>query len=151
MLEQHAKAFPNLKAPYEWMLDNAKVVKIHSYKEHPEVKKSVEVFLTHNEVAMKACYSNAFSMASVAENFRYVLGQAPSIIPIDHAWNSFEGFHFDLTNEIVHQGKAFAPEYVMFKDFESDEVYTIMRSMQDMIPDIWIWLNLQRRKSNQNQ
>lgn len=138
----HMNAFPALKTPYEWMMDNAKVVKIHSYKEHPEVTRAVELFLTYNKIHMKACYSNSYAMASMSDDFKYVLGQAPSIIPIDHAWNSYGEFHFDLTNEVLHDGKAFEPEYVMFKDFLADEVFDIMQhSGADIIPDIWFYLN----------
>ena len=151
MLQNHVEASPQLKTPYQWMMDNAKVVKINSYKEHPLVKKSVETFLEHNEVHIKACYANAYAMASMTDDFRYVLGQAPSLIPIDHAWNSYGEFHFDLTNEIVHKNQAFLPEYVMFKDFKSDEVYELMRETADLVPDIWIYLNAQRRKSDETR
>jgi hypothetical protein len=149
MLKNQVDTFPTLKQPYEWMLDNAKVVKIQSYKDHSYVNKAVETFLGHNEIYVKACYSNAYAMSSMQDDFKYVLGQAPSLIPVDHAWNSYEDFHFDLTNEILHNGKAFEPEYVMFKDFTSDEVYELMQECADIVPDIWIYMNHQRRQSDE--
>ena len=88
-------------------------------------------------------------MSSMQDDFKYVLGQAPSLIPVDHAWNSYEDFHFDLTNEVLHKGAAFEPEYVMFKDFTSDEVYELMQECADIVPDIWIYMNHQRRQSDE--
>lgn len=86
---------------FQYQLERYQPIKIHSYKEHPEVKKVVEQFLEGFTPQIKDCYRTAAFLVGFDHRFKYVCGYTHYMIPIDHAWNSFGDFHFDLTAELA--------------------------------------------------
>ena len=81
-----------------------------SYKENKELKEIIDRFLrrNRNRISMKACYHNSALMMKADPRILYcegyiTLGMGGGI-PIEHAWNEFEGMHFDITSEILFEG-----------------------------------------------
>ncbi|MBS1983215.1 MAG: hypothetical protein JST16_03505 [Bdellovibrionales bacterium] len=90
------------------LADGEEVV-VESYREHPVVREIVESFLKKgNEIQLKGCFDNSLSLAQFDERVVCVEGyiQVHGLpTTIEHAWNCFEGFHFDLTAELALQRK----------------------------------------------
>ena len=101
---------------FEKQLESYKPVEIQSYTEHPEVKKIVEQFLKGFKPRPKGCYNNSTQLTLFDSRFNYELGHAFYLIPIEHAWNSYDGFHFDLTAEIAL--KSTFEEYGLIKTLD---------------------------------
>jgi hypothetical protein len=88
---------------YKWTLNRATPVEVKSYKEIPGLKEKVERALESFSPAPKECYRNAFLTSEAIEGVNYIEGYANSTIglPISHAFNEYNGYYFDLTNEEV--------------------------------------------------
>lgn len=86
----------------EWQLWEARSVKVSPISELPE---SIRGFiLSHTKHApprIKECFANAANLSLSNEYINYHEGLASSIIPVEHAWNSYKGIHFDITSEIA--------------------------------------------------
>lgn len=69
------------------------------------LSKSVnKVNLKHLKPKVKNCYLNALAVCIENENVEYVEGYIEVHgVPLDHAWNCYEGIHFDITQELLSQ------------------------------------------------
>ncbi len=83
---------------------------IPSYKENNELKEIIDKFLKKNKskISMKACFHNSALMMKADPRIAYcegytILNMAGGI-PIEHAWNSFGEFHFDITSDVMFNG-----------------------------------------------
>lgn len=108
---------------------------VSKYKENKELKDILDKFLrkNKNKVSMKACFHNAALMMKADPRILYCEGYITvnigGGIPIEHAWNSFEGFHFDITSEIVFDGDIGKGlnEYVeLYSSLDQEEVVKIV-------------------------
>lgn len=86
---------------WKWQAEVVRPVKCVSYKEIPGLRDKVEKFLESNELIIKECYYNSMKVVWDIPGTKYVEGIANLIIPIDHAWNYYNGYYFDLTAELV--------------------------------------------------
>lgn len=88
----------------EFDLSVAKEVIIKPYDENSDVKNIVDAFLKAGKsIKIQKCFDNSALLAQFDDRIQYVEGHAleKSNILIDHAWNSYGNFHFDLTAELA--------------------------------------------------
>jgi len=111
---------------------------ISSYKENKELKEIIDKFLKRNEskISMKACFHNSALMMKADPRIAYCEGYTTvnlgGGIPIEHAWNSFGGFHFDITSEIMFDGDIGkgSNEYIeLFISLDQDEVKKVVNGV----------------------
>lgn len=86
---------------WEWQAGVTKPVKCVSYRDIPGLEAKVDAFLESDTLVKKECYYNSIKAVWNIPGVEYVEGVANLIIPIDHAWNSYKGYYFDLTAELV--------------------------------------------------
>ena len=98
---------PFSRAFNNWQYEQCREVKIRSYKDHPEVHRRVDEFIkTCGEPEVKRCFENALALCMHDMSMLYVEGYCvlkhkDFLTPSQtHAWNCYDGFHFDLTTEI---------------------------------------------------
>lgn len=85
-------------------LSSGKEVIVRPYAENSDVKNIVEAFFSLGKsIAVQKCFDNSASLAQFDERIQYVEGHAleQSNFLIDHAWNCYGDFHFDLTAELA--------------------------------------------------
>jgi hypothetical protein len=86
----------------EWQLQEARPIEIKPISTLPDyIRGSILNYTNRHPPRIKECYSNAANLALQNENIIYHEGIAAGIIPIEHAWNSYRGIHFDITAEIA--------------------------------------------------
>ena len=122
----------NHKEVYDYLMDNILEIKVHSYRDHSEVKNTISN--SNVTLNIKECYNNS-ALISLGHDFNYELGTLLDIIPMDHAWNSFEDFHFDLTAEIVLD-KVFN-NYYSIKSFNIDDLNHYLTNIKNIPPMIY--------------
>lgn len=64
-------------------------------------------------IFLQRCYSNALKIALKFPEVEYVEGEilCGGIVPIIHAWNCYQGKHFDLTYEFNKNDSFLDPHY----------------------------------------
>jgi len=109
-----------------------------SYKENKELKEIIDKFLKKNKskISMKACFHNSALMMKADPRIVYCEGYIKlnigGGIPIEHAWNSFDGFYFDITSEIIFDGNIGqgSNEYIeLFTSSDQDEVKKVVNGV----------------------
>jgi hypothetical protein len=110
-----------IRASYMQTASNIKVV---SYKELPELTELIDHFLhtVQKELIPNRCHVIAMMLAQkYPDQIAYVEGYASSrwltteiMLPIQHAWNKWHNYYFDLSAEVVSQ--TFFNEYVMLTE-----------------------------------
>ena len=124
---------------FVWQKNISQEVKIVSYKDIPEIKKNVEMFLQFYRIKVKECFKNSYMVCSYIPKINYVEGMISVLgIPLDHAWNSYKGQYFDLTEEIVLKAleKSSKLEYLKILDMDLGTV-TEMAS-ETMVYDTYL-------------
>jgi len=114
---------------FKYQLNLYKNIKIQSYKDHPEVKKVVDSFLKGFTPRIKDCYRTSLMMAGFDHRFKYICGYTHYVIPIEHAWNSFGDFHFDLTAEL-----ALEKEFEEYGIIQTLKYSDVVEAMDDNLP-----------------
>ena len=77
-------------------------------------------------IQKKECFKNATLVSLTFPDVKYVEGQFECCgIPIDHAWNEYNGHYFDVTREVVLKDDI-SGEYVAFTECESSELLDIL-------------------------
>jgi len=108
---------------FKWKYNNSIDVHCKSYKSNNELKKIVEEFLKYNKLKQKECYYNAFKIVSFDSRIQYIDGFSDIYgIPIEHAWNCFNGIYFDLTREVVLDDNVESCNYTQIIKLNSGEV-----------------------------
>jgi len=104
-IQQYLKAVLQLhfgekqQAYFQWQLANSVVVPIVPTA---EVIPHLARRLGRLSPQIKLCYANAVKVCKLDPEIQYVLGYVDLYsIPIDHAWNSYRGKHFDVTQELL--------------------------------------------------
>ena len=104
-LEDFLKQYINISK------EEYKKYSISSYMGNPELKIIIDKFLKKNKdkVGLKACFQNALLMMKADPRIGYCEGymtynMGETALPIEHAWNSFNDFHFDITSELLFNG-----------------------------------------------
>lgn len=85
-------------------LSRGEEVIVRPYAENGDVKSIVEAFLSVGKsFAVQKCFDNSVLLAQFDERIQCVEGHAleQSSFLIDHAWNCYGDFHFDLTAELA--------------------------------------------------
>jgi hypothetical protein len=102
---------------------------VSSYKDNEELKTIVGKFRNKSKISMKACFHNAALMMKADPRIAYCEGYTSIGIgggfPIEHAWNSFGDFHFDMTSEMLFKGDLGKGhnEYIeLYKSYDQEEV-----------------------------
>jgi hypothetical protein len=119
-----------------WKSQVAKQVEVVPYKTLP-VAKEVDKALDAGriKVKQKQCYDNSFwTSFSVGSGINYCEGIASKFIPIDHAWNSYQGKYFDLTDEIALKDHKGFDEHVVLIELSSDEVLQFAQDLDHSGP-----------------
>lgn len=89
---------------YEWQRRSAIEVEIHS----PEsVISELTQEWARKKLRVKDCYKNAAQVMNLDPEIKYVEGimMLWNSIPIEHAWNSYKGKHFDATSHLWDPSK----------------------------------------------
>lgn len=94
-------SFDGQKDYWNWQAKASKSVRCISYKKIPVLRELVDEFLEGNEIKKNECYYNSIKVVWNIPGVEYIEGIADLIIPLDHAWNYYKGYYFDLTAEIV--------------------------------------------------
>jgi hypothetical protein len=103
-------------------------VSIRPYIEHPAVYEIVEAFCRLGKsVELGRCFDNSASLARFDERIQCVEGHAlaQSNMLIDHAWNCFGNFHFDLTSELALKAPFYgylASKYLNGMDLAAEDL-----------------------------
>jgi hypothetical protein len=84
------------------LIEKLESVKIISIYENNEIHKIVKDFLRFNEIIPKGCYQNSAKLSIHNQDVQYVEGFSNCVMPIEHAWNYYNGYYFDMTNEILN-------------------------------------------------
>lgn len=107
---------------YEWQKKHAELVKM-------EVPESVLPNCTpawmKKHIKIKGCYENATKVMNLDPEVKYVEGvfMMGGSIPINHAWNSYKGKHFDVTSTMW---KKTEDSYYMLVELDSKQVWKIL-------------------------
>jgi hypothetical protein len=105
-----------------WKSETATPVEIVPYASLPiasEVDSEIKRGIL--KIKMKQCYDNSFWTAVNVKEAMYCEGLASKYIPIDHAWNSYEGSAFDLTGEIALKDFGSFDEHAQLIELSKDE------------------------------
>lgn len=111
---------------------------VSSYKENKELKDILDKFLKRNKnkVSMKACFHNSALMMKADPRISYCEGyfslNMGGGLPIEHAWNSFEGFKFDITSELMFEGDIGkgTNEYIeLYTSSDQEEVKKVVNAV----------------------
>lgn len=109
---------------YRAMYDCAKEVKVVPCSEVFGVE-TVEKIKSLGLI-MKGCYKNATLIADAIEGVKYVEGQVMCGIPIDHAFNEYNGKYFDATLEFVLGEDVTEREYITVGEYDIDDVREVL-------------------------
>ena len=83
-----------------WRSKLQKVVSVESWRGYDDLSKVVLTFLSSNKIRANTCYDNAMKLSMSCPSIGYVLGRVTGDGQmIDHAWNIWNGIHFDITRE----------------------------------------------------
>lgn len=86
-----------------WQND-ANPVPVICYKDHPEIARLVTEFRKRMKPKVGHCYFNSAVMLWLQPDVRYECGFAYNGSEfIKHAWNSFRGIHFDVTDYVARR------------------------------------------------
>lgn len=98
---------------HEWEAKNVRRIKIGSYSKLGKITEALNRDLGANKFASikpKQCFDNALFACFANNEIHYVEGYIMIYgIPLEHAWNRWNGIDFDLTEEILNQEKV--PHY----------------------------------------
>ena|SRR5271157_1601383 len=83
---------------YRWETKMLEPVRVVSYKDIPGLRVPKAIL---SNLRIQGCYYNAYCTVKKIPGIRYVEGYLHDFITYPHAWNEFEGWHFDLTQEIL--------------------------------------------------
>jgi hypothetical protein len=115
----------------EWRRKNQRVVTIKSFKHCPELQQILGIKLPVIKPKPNTCYDNALRVCRVFPECRYVLGRVVGDgVTVDHAWNEWNGAHFDVTREV------FAPETIQifkWEAFVTLDAKTVLELSQDSL------------------
>lgn len=92
---------------FKFELANAKTVKIQSYKSDPKLEAEINAFLKQYKPKQKGCFETAAKCTVYSyTDIEYVEGFVSYMgLPIEHAFNCWNGIYFDLTSEILFDSK----------------------------------------------
>lgn len=93
------------RAFYQWQHDVTQEVDMHPL-ESLGMDPRINAAWVARRCEQKQCYKNASLVCQAAEGVEYVEGilMLYGQIPIDHAWNVYQGKHFDVTQEFILGG-----------------------------------------------
>lgn len=107
-----------------WKSQVAKPVEVVPYKTLPVAKEINDAIKQGRiKIKQKMCYDNSFwTSNTLRSGVNYCEGVASRFLPIDHAWNSYQGKYFDLTDEIALKDYDGFDEHVILLELSSNEV-----------------------------
>ena len=87
---------------YQWLLEQTKRVSLVSVREL-QAELGITAAWTKKHCKLKACYQNATRVCDLHPDVRYVEGilLVHGMVPTEHAWNSYQGVYFDVTDEFL--------------------------------------------------
>lgn len=119
----NSKTQPFVKAFYDWQIQNVTEQHITQIKNLPIANK-----LKHIEVKEHECFRNALYVSLADPTINYVEGFIEVHgLPIEHAWNSWNGHHFDLTQEKL---KQLDTEHIAVMELSSKEAASFAHKTQ---------------------
>lgn len=126
----------------DWQLKNGRLVEVHPYREYSAAfTEHMDVFLRRFQPRQKECYRNAFEVCCNFPEIKYVIGYACRYIPIVHAWNSFHGFHFDLTGELALKNQFDAHIAIVELDIEELSEFVTDEKEGGCLPELTSYFN----------
>ena len=126
-----------------------------SYKFLPHiVVKSVDSII--DRIQPNSCYKNAFYASAIDYRTNYVLGMAyiplsqhdNGFLPIEHAWNEFDGKHFDLTSEIIFKDLSNFSRYEEAERLTREELFDYLAQSNGVTPDLFHYKKYRTNKIN---
>jgi len=117
---------------------------IISYKFLPRrIAKSVDSII--DRIQPGSCYKNAFFGSACDQRINYVLGTAyfptsstnMEFLPIEHAWNEFDGKYFDLTSEIIFKDLSNFFKFEEVERLSYEELFHYLKENKGCTPDLW--------------
>lgn len=115
---------------YEWQSDSLEIVNIVPYGSNMKLAGIVENFLTTFKPKTGDCFKMAANLTMFNSDIKYVEGMISYAgVPIDHAWNEYDGMYFDITDEVAFadRGGIKAEEHGKIVTYSTDELYKYMR------------------------
>jgi hypothetical protein len=89
---------------YQWQFDNALDVAITHFD---KIGLKVDDYWLYDHIHINRCYDNAKSTFDIHPDIKYIEGFIIiGSMPIQHAWNSYKGKHFDLTSHLHLDNKV---------------------------------------------
>lgn len=113
---------------YQWQRKNAEVVEMVS----PEllIPELTEKW-AKKRLRVKDCYKNASLVMDLNPEIKYVEGVMMlwDKIPIDHAWNSYNGKHFDATSHLWSKSDE-KDLHIKLIELDYDALWDVLRDQQ---------------------
>jgi|WetSurSiteA1Bulk_404760.scaffolds.fasta_scaffold148703_2 hypothetical protein len=137
-VREYLEALSNLKAPqahyYKWQLENLHKVSI------TQSRKVIQDNLSSLDVRAKECYRTAVLVAFVVKGAKYCEGYVVSHIPIEHAWNSYQGHYFDLTSELFFGGDL-SNDYSLVVEMNASDAFKYSNKSPIWSPGYSYWFH----------
>lgn len=125
---------------WEWIVKQAKPVKIVSYKKDTGLEELVSEFLMTDSPKVKECHRNSLMLSAQLKGIDVVSGWTTALgsIPIDHTWSFYKPkkLHFDLTGEICLGRKPGQELYMQIVMLKFKDAFKMMQSNQFSISGI---------------
>jgi len=130
-------------------------MKIISYKSLPiNIVKSIEE--NTDKIKPKSCFQNAFYGSASDYRVNYVLGMAyiplskydKVFLPIEHAWNEYDGKYFDLTSEIIFKDLAHFSRFEEIERLTHEELFDYLTQSKGVTPDLFHYKKYRTNKIN---
>ena len=109
---------------YEWQRRSAEVVEMHD----PEsVISKLTPQWSKKKLRVKDCYKNATQIMDLDPEIKYVEGilMLWNSVPIEHAWNSYQGKHFDATSHLWDKSKE-ESSHIKLIEIDYDPLWEIL-------------------------
>ena len=109
---------------YEWSYENSELVDM---KHTNKINSIIDKFVKSYEPELKGCFSTAMNCTVSNSDVDYVEGYIVTLgVPIQHAWNSYKGKYFDIT------------DYKLFNNEMGDHYKIIEIPRQELIKDFML-------------
>ncbi len=107
----------------EWRQNKETPIVIQSYRDQSDLRVMIEATLKMQRLQANTCYDNAYKLCKKYPDINYVLGRVyGDRTVIDHAWNEWNGIHFDLTREIFAPSTLKEFRWAMITRFCQEEI-----------------------------
>lgn len=113
---------------YQKLLEKGEFVEIEKFK-------NLSLEEPYVDIRAKECFRNATLVTLSNPDIKYCLGYSFNLIPFEHAWNSYQGKYFDLTNEEII--KSDSMEYLKVYEFTQKELWDYLEKNKNVPPDLF--------------